>query len=66
MQKVNKFNPNSSREYFSIGDPKKISKYLFKIEQVIIKDFDLGPDSYNYMQHSYENHKGDIPNQDLL
>ena len=45
-------NPNNSREYFSIGDAKKISKYLFKIEQVIIKEFDLNTESY--MQQTYE------------
>jgi len=44
---------NNSREYFSIGDPKKISKYLFKIEQVLIKEFELG-NEINYMQQKYE------------
>lgn len=45
-------NSNNSREYFSIGDQKKISKYLFKIEQILIKDFDLS--TTNFMQQTYE------------
>jgi hypothetical protein len=42
-------------KYFSIGDSKKISKYLTKIEQALIKEFGL--ESSNMMEQAYLDQK---------
>lgn len=41
-----------SRTFFSISESKKISKYLFKIEQCLIKEF--GVKTQNLMERTYE------------
>lgn len=42
-------------KFFSIGDGKKISKYLTKIEQALIKEFKLN--TTNMMEQSYIDHQ---------
>lgn len=41
-----------SRTFFSISESKKISKYLFKIEQCLIKNF--GVKTQNLMEQTYK------------
>ena len=43
-------------KFFSIGDGKKISKYLTKIEQALIKEFGLD-NTTNLMEQTYIDHK---------
>ena len=43
-------------KFFSIGDGKKISKYLTKIEQALIKEFKLD-NATNLMEQTYIDHK---------